>query len=84
MSHIHMLEDAQQAIHNLMKQNELLRKERDAAVEDIRLLGRIEQYICPVCAHFNHGEGTTGECIKCFEGDDGFRWRGEKDGGADK
>lgn len=83
MSHIHMLEDAHQAIHNLMKQNELLRKERDAAVEDIRLLGRTGEFICPVCAHYNHGEGTTGECVKCLTGD-GFRWRGEKDGGTDK
>ena len=77
MSHIRMLEDAQQTIHNLMKQNELLRKERDAAVEDIRMLGRTGEFICPVCAHYNHGEGTKGECIKCLTGD-GFRWRGEK------
>lgn len=81
MSYIRMLEDAQQAIHNLMAQNELLRKERDAAVEDIRMLGRTGEFICPVCAHYNHGEGTTGECVKCLT-EDGFRWRGEKDGKA--
>ena len=79
MSYIRMVEDAQQAIQNLMKQNELLRKERDSAVEDIRLLGRTGEFICPVCAYYNHGKGTTGECIKCLTGD-GFRWRGEKDG----
>lgn len=78
MSYIRMLEDAQQAIHNLMAQNELLRKGRDAAVEDIRLLGRTGEFICPVCAHYNHGEGTKGECVKCLTGD-GFRWRGEKE-----
>lgn len=77
MSYIRMLEDAQQAIHNLMAQNELLRKRCDAAVEDIRLLGRTGEFICPVCAHYNHGEGTTGECVKCLTGD-GFRWRGEE------
>ena len=81
MSYIRMLEDAQQAIHNLMAQNELLRKERDSAVDDIRLLGRTGEFICPVCAHYNHGEGTKGECVKCLTGD-GFRWRGEKDGKA--
>lgn len=78
MSHIRMLEDAQQTIHNLMKQNELLRKERDSAVEDIRMLGRTGEFICPVCAHYNHGEGTKGECIKCLTGD-GFEWRGLKE-----
>lgn len=55
-----------------------LKEERIAAVEDIRLLGRTGAFICPVCAFYNHGEGTTGECIKCLTGD-GFRWRGEKD-----
>ena len=49
------------------------------AVEDIRMLGRTGEFICPVCAHYNHGEGTKGECVKCLTGD-GFRWRGEKDG----
>lgn len=49
MSYIRMLEDAQQAIHNLMAQNERLRKERDAAVEEldeIRLLN-----LCNSCKH---------------------------------
>lgn len=45
------------------------------AVEDIRMLGRTGEFICPVCAHYNHGEGTKGECIKCLTGD-GFEWRG--------
>ena len=76
MSYIRMLEDAQQAIHNLMAQNERLRKERDSAVDDIRLLAHME-FACPVCAYYNHGEGTKGECIKCLTGD-GFRWRGEE------
>ena len=50
------------------------------AVEDIRMLGRTGEFICPVCAYFNHGEGTKGECVKCLTGD-GFRWRGEKEAG---
>lgn len=49
----------------------------EQAVEDIRMLGRTGEFICPVCAHYNHGEGTSGECVKCLTGD-GFRWRGEK------
>lgn len=53
----------------------------EQAVEDIRMLGRTGEFICPVCAHYNHGEGTKGECVKCLTGD-GFRWRGEK--GEDK
>lgn len=51
------------------------------AVEDFHLLGRTGEFICPVCAHYNHGEGKKGECVKCLTGD-GFRWRGEKDGKA--
>lgn len=53
----------------------------ERAVEDIRMLGRTGEFICPVCAYFNHGEGTKGECVKCLTGD-GFRWRGEKDDGG--
>lgn len=48
------------------------------AVEDIRMLGRTGEFICPVCAHYNHGEGTKGECVKCLTGD-GFEWRGSRD-----
>ena len=54
-----------------------LESKLNQAVEDIRLLGRTGEFICPVCAHYNHGEGTTGECVKCLTGD-GFRWRGEE------
>jgi hypothetical protein len=56
-----------------------LESKLNQAVEDIRLLGRME-FACPVCAYYNHGEGTKGECVKCLTGD-GFRWRGEKDDG---
>lgn len=69
--------------HDMLEQQERadkLEAERDAAVEDIRMLGRTGEFICPVCAHYNHGEGTKGECVKCLTGD-GFRWRGEKTGG---
>lgn len=55
-----------------------LESKLNQAVEDIRLLGRTGEFICPVCAHYNHGEGTKGECIKCLTGD-GFRWRGDKE-----
>ena len=80
MSYIRMLEDAQKAIHNLMEQNEILRKERDAAVEDIRILGCMGQDICSLCVHFNHGEGNK-NCIPCFVEDMGnFSWRGVKHG----
>lgn len=69
--------DLQETVKNLMAQNEILRRERDRAVEDIRMLGRMGANICPVCAHYNHGKGTNGECVKCLTGD-GFRWRGKK------
>ena len=60
-----------------------LYKALDRAVEDIRMLGRTGAFICPVCAYYNHGEGTGGECVKCLTGD-GFRWRGDNmDGGAE-
>lgn len=55
-----------------------LESKLNQAVEDIRMLGRTGEFICPVCAHYNHGEGTSGECVKCLTGD-GFRWRGEKE-----
>lgn len=67
----------------LYDQNDELESKLNQAVEDIRMLGRTGEFICPVCAHYNHGEGTKGECVKCLTGD-GFRWRGEKmDGGAE-
>lgn len=55
-----------------------LESKLNQAVEDIRMLGRTGEFICPVCAHYNHGEGTKGECVKCLTGD-GFRWRGSHD-----
>ena len=55
-----------------------LESKLNQAVEDIRMLGRTGEFICPVCAHYNHGEGTKGECVKCLTGD-GFRWRGLKE-----
>lgn len=60
-----------------------LESKLNQAVEDIRMLRRTGEFICPVCAYYNHGEGTTGECVKCLTGD-GFRWRGDNmDGGAE-
>lgn len=48
------------------------------AMEDFKLLGRRVAYICPVCAHYNHGQGCK-ECVKCLT-DDNFKWRGMKEG----
>lgn len=48
--------------------------ERDQAVEDIRTLGRMGQNICPVCAHYNNGEGSK-TCISCPKMDN-WEWRG--------
>lgn len=48
--------------------------ERDQAVEDIRALGRMGVNICPLCAHYNHGEGGK-QCISCPKMDN-FAWRG--------
>lgn len=55
-----------------------LESKLNQAVEDIRMLGCIGNWLCPVCAYYNHGEGTKGKCVKCLTGD-GFRWRGEKE-----
>lgn len=44
------------------------------AVADIRILGRMGQNVCPVCAHYNHGQGCK-ECIRCLK-EDNFKWRG--------
>lgn len=49
--------------------------ERDQAVEDIRALGRMGANICPLCAHYNHGEGDKQKCITCPKVDN-WEWRG--------
>ena len=54
----------------IRKQNELLNQ----AMEDIRILGRMGQNICPVCANYNHGAGCK-DCVKCLK-EDNFEWRG--------
>lgn len=69
-------------LNKLVEQNKCLRKERDALVEDIRMLGRMGQDICTVCAHYNHGEGVKEKCISCIMkwDTDNFEWRGMKEG----
>lgn len=54
----------------------------EQAVEDIRMLGRMGANICPVCAHYNHGEGSKEHCITCIinRETDNFEWRGVKNG----
>lgn len=57
--------------------SELLGKEineRVQAVEDIRALGRMGANICPLCAHYNHGEGGK-QCIACPKMDN-WEWHG--------
>lgn len=48
------------------------------AVEDIRMLGRMGQNICPVCAHYNHGAGNPKQCPRALKCEDCFEWRGMK------
>lgn len=64
-------------LKDLLNGKNPLERKLNQAVEDIRMLGRTGEFICPVCAHYNHGEGTKGECVKCLTGD-GFWWRGEE------
>lgn len=49
--------------------------ERVQAVEDIRALGRMGVNICPLCAHYNHGEGDKQKCVSCPKVDN-WEWRG--------
>ena len=51
----------------------------EQAVEDIRMLGRMGQNICPVCAHYNHGAGDPKHCPNALK-EDCFEWRGMKEG----
>ena len=51
-----------------------LLKERDAAVADMQMLGKMGENTCYVCAHRNHGEGGE-KCIGCLI-DDQWEWRG--------
>lgn len=57
--------------------NELQAK-LNQAVEDMRMLGRMGANVCPVCAHYNHGEGSKEHCITCITNreTDNFEWRG--------
>lgn len=52
------------------------------AEEDIRMLGRMGANICPVCAHYNHGEGDKQKCVSCIinRDTDNFEWRGIQHG----
>lgn len=54
-----------------------LKDERVALEADMRLLGRMGQNICPVCAHYNHGAGNPEHCPKALK-EDCFEWRGVK------
>ena len=67
---------------NLVEENKRLRKERDAAVEDMRMLGRMGENICCVCANYHHGEGDKQKCINCIinRDTDNFEWRGVQHG----
>ena len=58
-----------------------LESKLNQAVEDIRMLGRMGQNVCPVCAHYNHGEGDKQKCVGCIMkwDTDNFEWRGRKD-----
>jgi hypothetical protein len=49
------------------------------AEADMRMLGRMGQNICPVCAHYNHGAGDPKHCPKALK-EDCFEWRGMKEG----
>ena len=55
-----------------------LLRQRDAAVEDMRMLGRMGENTCSVCAHRNHGEGGE-KCIGCLI-EDNWEWRGVQEG----
>lgn len=55
-----------------------LLKERDAAVNDMRVLGRMGENTCSVCANRNHGEGGQ-KCIGCLI-EDNWEWRGVQEG----
>lgn len=53
-----------------------LKDERVALEADMRLLGRMGQNVCPVCAHYNHGAGNPEKCPRALKGEDCFEWRG--------
>lgn len=57
-----------------------LKDERVALEADMRLLGRMGQNVCPVCAHYNHGAGDPKHCPRALKGEDCFEWRGTKEG----
>ena len=57
-----------------------LKDERVALEADMRLLGRMGQNVCPVCAHYNHGAGDPKQCPRALKGEDCFEWRGTKEG----
>lgn len=51
-----------------------LEAERNQALQDIQMLGRMGSNICILCEHYNHGEGSAA-CVTCPKLDN-FKWRG--------
>jgi len=85
MSVILTSEETKYALETLKGAQETILRiatEANQAVEDIRRLGRMGANICPVCAHYNHGEGSKEHCITCIinRDTDNFEWRGVKNG----
>ena len=53
-----------------------LEEELNQAVEDLRNLPKMGVGNCPVCIHYNHGNGDN-TCVVCgTKGVDCWQWRG--------
>lgn len=62
-------------IIGMMLEVEKAKEERNQAVEDIRMLGRMGVNVCQLCAHYNHGIGSKTMCPACPKLDN-WEWRG--------
>lgn len=52
----------------------MFKDERYQVADDLRLLGRMGQNVCPVCINYNGGQGNK-KCISCPKLDN-WEWRG--------
>ena len=71
--------EAADLLESLSNELEQVKRERDAAVEDMELMGEYRPY-CQVCAHVN-SDSKQEPCFSCCEGYmiNNWQWRGAKE-----
>lgn len=70
--------DAAAALEQLQAENDRLKRERDAAVNDLNILRKRSGWKCYACFYDNHYD--RGVCAGCgYNNDNNWQWRGQKE-----